>query len=357
MKVFIETISPISIQEPLCEKWFSDPIMPAKSYNLSIEPDYKEFVSPIEARRMGKLLKRAVATALHSLKNASETQPEAIIIGTGLGCVEHTEKFLNAVIDNDEECLSPTSFMLSTHNTISSQVAQRLKCHNYNCTYSHRALSFDNALFDALMQMELGKISNALIGGHDEMTPAYYTMLGRIGYWKKDEDCSTEKLRKSRSHGSISGDCSVSMFLNNKQTAHSQCSIEDMEMFYKPTLSQIQTLLSQMLQKNNLKINDIDGIVCGLSGDAENDHTYQNIISQCCPNVPLIWYKHLFGESCCASALGTYVAATCLKKQLIPSHLLYNQKDKSITKPKNLLVYNHFKNIDHSLILLSSCCN
>ena len=97
MKVFIESVSPISIQEPLCEKWFSAPIIPSQSYNLSTEPDYKEFVSPIEARRMGKLLKRAVATALHSLKNASKAEPDAIIIGTGLGCVEHTEKFLNAV--------------------------------------------------------------------------------------------------------------------------------------------------------------------------------------------------------------------------------------------------------------------
>lgn len=357
MKVFIESVSPISIQEPLCEKWFSAPIIPSQSYNLSTEPDYKEFVSPIEARRMGKLLKRAVATALHSLKNASKAEPDAIIIGTGLGCVEHTEKFLNAVIDNDEECLSPTSFMLSTHNTISSQVAQRLKCHSYNCTYSHRALSFDNALLDALMQMELGKIANALVGGHDEMTPAYYTMLGRIGYWKNEEDCSTEKLREGKSHGSISGDCSVSMFLNNTQTPLAQCSIDDMELLYKPSLSQIRTLLSTLLEKHHLTINNIDGIVCGLSGDAENDHIYQNIFSQYCPDTPLIWYKHLFGESCCASALGTYVAATCLKKQLIPSHLIYNQNDNKIEKPEHLLVYNHFKNIDHSLILLSSCCN
>lgn len=356
MKTFIEAISQISIQEPFSENWFTLPQRPNEAYNISIEPDYKEFITPIEARRMGKLLKRAVATSIKTLKIVNCTKPDAIIVGTGLGCVEHTEKFLNAVIDNDEECLSPTSFMQSTHNTISSQIALRIKCHSYNCTYSHRAISFDSALLDAIMQMELGKIETALVGGHDEMTPAYFTMLGRIGYWKINEPISDDLLHNSKTHGSISGDCSLSLFLNRQKNEHTLCSIDAMEFLYAPQIEQIQQVLTKMLQDNGLKIDDIQGIVCGMSGDAQNDATYQSIIDQCCPNAPVIWYKHIFGESCCASAFGIYVAATCLKNEQIPTHLIYSNNYSGITNPKHLLVYNQFQNKDHTITLLS-CCN
>ena len=71
--------------------------------------------------------------------------------------------------------------MQSTHNTISSQMALHLKCHGYNCTYSHRGTSFDSGLLDVLTQMHLGDIHNALVCGHEEMTPLYFKMLGKIG--------------------------------------------------------------------------------------------------------------------------------------------------------------------------------
>ena len=60
------------------------------------------------ARRLGKLLKRAIVTAKQAL---GETIPEAIITGTGLGCIENTEKFLVSMLENDEEYLQPTYFM------------------------------------------------------------------------------------------------------------------------------------------------------------------------------------------------------------------------------------------------------
>ena len=49
--------------------------------------------------------------------------PDAIITGTGLGCLEDTEKFLTAMVTNKEEFLTPTSFIQSTHNTVSAQIA------------------------------------------------------------------------------------------------------------------------------------------------------------------------------------------------------------------------------------------
>ena len=92
----------------------------------------------------------------------------------------------------------------------------------------------------------------------------------------------------------------------------------------------------------------------GLSGDQANDEVYLDFARQNCPNTPVVWYKHIFGESYCASAFGVYTAAVMLQRHCIPAHLIYSSAKTDIS-PKYILVYNHFQNKDHSLILLSSC--
>ncbi|MBO4231745.1 MAG: beta-ketoacyl synthase chain length factor [Bacteroidales bacterium] len=352
MSVYIQSAAQISIQEPLTEKWFAEPHIPAGNFNLSIGPDYKSFIPPAESRRMGRLLKRAVTTSKEALRKGGCEMPDAIISGTGLGCIENTEKFLNAMLDNGEECMPPTAFMQSTHNTISSQVALTLKCHGYNSTYSQQGFSFDSALLDAFMQFELGKIGTALVEGHDEMTPDYYNMLGKIGYWRK-ETADTEMLRKSKGVGSISGSSSASILLSNKLNDNSLCEMKNIVTLHSPDKSEIWNAVSRLLAKSGVAMNDIDAVVVGLSGDKDNDSVYESVINQCFTDKPAVWYKHLFGESFCASAFGMYVAATILQNRFIPKHLLY-QSDKEINNVKNLIVYNHFHNKNHSLTLLQS---
>ncbi|MBP5710384.1 MAG: beta-ketoacyl synthase chain length factor [Bacteroidales bacterium] len=352
MSVYIQSASHISIQEPLSEKWFTEPQIPEENFNLSIEPDYKQFIAPIEARRMGKLLKRAVTTSADALRKGGCEMPDAIITGTGLGCIENTEKFLNAMLDNDEECMPPTAFMQSTHNTISSQVALTLKCHGYNCTYSQQGFSFDSALLDAFMQFQLGRIGTALVEGHDEMSPDYYRMLGKIGYWKK-EAANTEILREGCGVGSISGSSSVAILLSNKLNNNTLCEIKNIITLHCPDNSEIKTALENLLSESGITMNDIDAIVTGLSGDEANDAVYKEVAANCFNGKPLVWYKHIFGESFCASAFGIYIGATIISKGFIPEHLLY-KSEKEIKNVSNILIYNHFQNKNHSLTLLQT---
>ena len=350
--VYIRAASQISLQQPLDEQWFDQPVFPAEVNCASQEPDYAQYINPMAARRMGKLFKRAIATAMDVMQKGEKEQVDAIITGTGLGCIEHTEKFLNAMLDNDEECLPPTPFMQSTHNTISSQMALHLKCHGYNCTYSHRGTSFDSSLLDALTQMHLGEIHSALVCGHEEMTPSYFQMLGKIGYWKETLDKTA--LHRHDTKGSFSGSSSVNLLLTDTADSRNLCAIKAMKALYCPSEQQLSDALQQILAQEHLCMDDISAIVMGLNGDQQNDEVYLHFAQQNCPQTPIAWYKHIFGESYCASAFGTYTAAIMLQRQHIPAHLLYTSCNTSI-KPKNILVYNHFHNKDHSLILLSSC--
>ena len=141
------------------------------------DPDFRELFSVLEARRMSRLLKRAVWTSVHALKDGSINLPDAIITATDFGCIEQSEAFLKALKGLDGAVFRPTHFMQSTHNTISSLIAIRLGCHGYNVTYSHRGRSFNSALLDAWMQLSLGDIDTALVGWFDETTPLFSRLV------------------------------------------------------------------------------------------------------------------------------------------------------------------------------------
>ena len=352
MNIYIQAASQISFQQPLCEEWMTQPISPKQAFNEPLEADYKQFITPAESRRMGKLLKRAVAVSLNTLAKGGCAMPDAIISGTGLGCVENTEKFLNALIDNNEECLPPTPFMQSTHNTISSQIALKLQCHGYNSTYSHLGTSFDSALLDAVLQFEMQQIETALVGGYDEITPAYFKMLDKLGYWRK-EDVTIAKLKKIGTSGAIAGDAAVSVLLSNNRNQNTLCQLVDIDIFTCKNLQELPNRCRTFLQKNHHEQQQIDAVMCGFSGDDANDSVYNTLIEQEFPDTPALWYKHLFGESFCSSGYGIYAAATCLKMGQNPDILCYNLASKNISKLSNILVINHFQKKDYSLTLLS----
>ena len=143
--------------------------------------EIREYLSPGEARRMGKLLKAATVTSLKALRQAGVESPDAIITATAFGMLETSEKFLREMLENGEVTLSPTLFMQSTHNTIGSSIAIRTKCHGYNVTYTQGKDSLWWALRDARRLIETGKAKTVLVGCHDEATPTLQDLFRRMG--------------------------------------------------------------------------------------------------------------------------------------------------------------------------------
>ena len=143
--------------------------------------ELREFVTAGEARRMGKLMKAATITSMRALRQAGVERPDAIITATAYGMLETSERFLTDMVENGEEMLSPTLFMQSTHNTIGSALAIRLKCHGYNITYSQGSDSFRWALRDAKRLIETGKAKTVLVGQHDEATPTMQHFCRQMG--------------------------------------------------------------------------------------------------------------------------------------------------------------------------------
>lgn len=143
--------------------------------------ELKEFVSPMESRRMGKLMKAAHLASLRALKSAGITCPDAIITATSRGMLEISMQFLEDINAFDEEHLKPTLFMQSTHNTLSSAIAIRTGCYGYNITYSHGDASLQWAMRDAERLLETGKVKSVLVGSFDESTPTFSQFAERSG--------------------------------------------------------------------------------------------------------------------------------------------------------------------------------
>ena len=256
-RIYIRSVAQISIQQPLSEEWMQDPISYDTPFAQAIDPDFREFMTPLQSRRMGKVLKRALVTALHTLKESGTDQLDAIIMGTGLGCLENTERFLDQMCREGESLLKPTYFMQSTHNTISSMLGIQLGCHGYNTTYSHQELSFDSALLDAVTQMRMGMIKNALVCGNDELTPAACAVVQKAGLFGQQGQ-------------PVTGEGSVSMILTT----------------------------------------DPEGALCEITEISIGGHTNQK--------GTIFSAQEYFGGGFNSSAFNVYAAACCLKKGVLP---------------------------------------
>src|SRR5574344_930861 len=228
-----------------------------------------------------------------------------------------------------------------------------LQSHQYNCTYSHSGISFESSLLDAYTQLQTPEVNHVLVGAHDEMTPELFKVLGHLKYWK--EGIITEdRLKKAEEYGSISGSCSVSMVFGKKKTTANYCKLDGLKLGAQPKTQALNKSISELLEPHYLKRENIDALMLGLSGDAVNDANYRHFAQTFFPQTPILWYKPIFGESLSSSAFGVYAAAMILKQQEVPSHLLYHT-EKALKSLQHILVYHHFKNREHSLILLSSC--
>lgn len=161
-----------------------------------IEPDYKSFIDAKLIRRMSRIIKMGVTAATKCLQNAGVSQPDAIVTGTAYGCLEDTGLFLTKMVEYNEELLTPTAFIQSTHNTIGGQIGLMLQCHNYNNAFVHRGFSFESALQDAIMLLQENEAQNVLVGAIDEITNTSHTILSRLGLYKQGNICNSNLFAK-----------------------------------------------------------------------------------------------------------------------------------------------------------------
>ncbi len=318
----------------------------------AIEPDYKEYVDPKLLRRMSHVVKMGLTAALKCLRSGDAEMPGAIITGTAYGGMEDTTTFLTRMIQLDEDMLPPTAFIQSTHNTVASQIALFLKCHHYNNTFVHKGISFESALLDAILLLKEKESDNILVGGADEMTDTSFTILTRLGLYKR-QPVSNLHLYETKSNGSIGGEGSAFFLLTDKASENNLAELTAITTIYKPTdVKDIESRVMLFLVDHFLEMDDIDLVITGKSGDAGNDDIYEQLNRSLFNNTDLVNYKHLSGEFPTSVAFALWLASNCIKNKMVPETVM-ERKTKE-RAPKRILIYNHYQKKYHSFMLVSA---
>ncbi len=353
MKIYIRSSACISPQNTFGNDNFLTEVVEYNGTRLkAIEPDYKEFVDPKLLRRMSHIIKMGVAAAMDCLKKGDTKMPGAIITGTAYGCLEDTVTFLTRTIEQQEELLPPTAFIQSTHNTVAAQIALILQCHNYNNTFVHKGISFESALLDATMLLKENEADNILVGGTDEMTDTSFTILSRLGLYKR-WPVSNLNLYATKTRGSMGGEGAAFFLLTDRVSENNLAELTAIRTIYKPeNLAVIEKKVIAFLEENNLTMEDIDLVITGKSGDTAHDDIYEQLNHSLFDNTNLANYKHLCGEYPTSSAFALWLASNIVKNETIPETVI-ERSIKKIT-PKTILIYNHYQKIYHSLMLVSA---
>ncbi len=353
MGIYIQATANISPQKTFGQVPFlMEPVEYTSTHLRSIEPDYTAFIDSKSLRRMSRIIKMGVAAAMECLNEAGEKNPGAIITGTAFGCLEDTGIFLTSIIEQNEEMLQPTPFIQSTHNTVGSQIALLLKCHGYNNTFVHRGFSFENALLDALMLLYEGETTSVLAGSVDEITDISHAILTRFGLYKRFPVVNLS-LFTSASKGTIAGEGAAFFLLTSQPSANAYAQLEGISTFYKPVdILETEKHVLSFLSSHQINIEDIDVVITGRNGDIKGDSIYKQLEGSVFKNKSLINYKHLCGEYATSASFALWLAANIIKSGTVPEVTGY--KSLKSDKFKRILIYNHYHNIHHSLMLVSA---
>ncbi len=351
MKTYIRATGNISPQKSFGHQFLTDVIEHTGDRLTCIEPDYKGIIDVKLIRRMSRIIKMGVAAAMECLQESGVTVPDAITTGTAYGCLEDTGVFLTKMVEHNEELLTPTAFIQSTHNTIGAQIALMLQCHHYNNAFVHRGFSFESALLDGMLLLVEKEANNVLVGGIDEITNISHSILRRMDLYKRQQ-ISNLDLFTTKTKGTLAGEGAAFFLLANESSSNDYATLDALHTFYKPiSIKETEQQIVSFLSAQSINVNDIDLIITGRNGDIQNDAVYDQLQRSIFKNNSAGNYKHLCGEYPTSTAFALWVAVNIIKTAVVPVVISKAIKN----KPKKILIYNHYQNIHHSLLLVSAC--
>lgn len=316
-----------------------------------IEPDYKSILDPKLIRRMSRIIRMGAAAALECMVHSEVQQPDGIITGTAYGCVEDTVSFLTKMVENKEELLTPTAFIQSTHNTVGSQIALLLKCHQYNNTFVQRGFSFEHALMDALLLLNENEAKTILVGGIDELNETSEAILKRFGLYRTNQN--NLQLLTTSGKGSMAGEGASFFLLSSESSSGNIACLDDLKMLFDPNEeTDVVQWIHYCLSENNLTWEQIDLVITGRNGNQQGDLIYDKLEFSIAKKTRFAYFKHLCGEYPTASSFGMWMAISSIRENKIPFTVTSKTQSGTIRK---VLLYNHDQNGHHSLMLFSAC--
>lgn len=312
---------------------------------LAIEPAY-EGIPPGILRRMGKAIRMGVGAAMPIINTAGPLN--GIIIGTAKGGMEDCIKFLNQIVQYDEGMLTPGNFVQSTSNAVAAQLGLLSSNKSYNSTHVHRGLSFENAVIDAIMQLNEFPGTSYLLGGVDEISEFNYNIETLAGAYKK-ETVSNKQLYKTGSPGTIAGE-GAALFLVNDKKENAIAGLPAIQILHSEDEGLVKNTLEQFIKTHLPEGEKIDLLISGENGDSRILKFYTGCEELIDKKTAIARFKHISGDVPTAAAFGLWLACYVLEQKDLPAHMM----KRPFTDPacNNILLYNNYKGVQHGFILV-----
>lgn len=306
------------------------------------EPDYKKYIDPKFSRRLSRIIKMGLYAAQMALDEAGVAVPDGIITGTSLGCLTDTAKFLNSMIEENESLSSPSAFIQSTHNSISSQIAIATGCNGYNSTYTNRGFSFESALVDAMLQIEENINAGFLVGASDEITGELLDILTDPRF-AEYSGCNTGDKQKQIFRY---GEGAAYFYLSGEQTAKSFCKISSVKIFTAADIeSDPAEKINDMVLSREVETPGIDLV---LSGSSDKEDAL--ILSDRFSGAGVVMYKKYCGEYLTSASYALWLSCMILKNG-IDKKIIDAGK---ISAPEKILIVNSYENKYVSLVTVEN---
>lgn len=91
-----------------------------------------------------------------------------VIVASGYGATTTTLNFIESILDDGDNCASPTNFSNSVHNVAAAYLSMQLHALGPNLTISQFDMSINSALHNAACWLAQGRVDTVLVGGVDE---------------------------------------------------------------------------------------------------------------------------------------------------------------------------------------------
>lgn len=299
---YINAISSISFQNFLEDKSLQ-PLKTIDKDSKLIQPNYKQWIKPMKLRRMSKIVRMGLACTKDIISQTNTEDFDSIIVGTGLGCIKDTVKFIETINSVSTSSIPPTAFIQSTHNTIAGQIALQFSNNNYNMTYVQNGVSFEHALIDGHLKVLEGN-DNILVGALDEMID-YLQSLAKIA-----------EIENPNSYT----EGSAFFNLTNKKDEKSYAELVKTMTFICGEDFNLEETINSFLGSLNLEINDID-LVFSSSDNfiSEKKHILHSFKNK-------VFYEKYCGKYFTSSAFGFYLACQSFKENIEDVNLVFEVK-------------------------------
>lgn len=212
-----------------------------------------KLLSPNATRRMSKAVKMGIFCSLEAINHLASTKLDGILVGSSKGCLIDSDKFLQSIVEQQEEFLSPTPFIQSTHNTVAGQIALLIKNQGYNMTYSQGRISFESAVLDAYIQLTMNERNTLLVGAVDELSDISIEISETIA--NTTNQLTTTGIPQSEGAGFF--------VFSNQQDEHTRAELTDISIYQATAQLSSEAQLLAFLKKNELSAEQIDAIVYG----------------------------------------------------------------------------------------------